>query len=727
MLDYLDVWNPNPLPPLPEPLQRLGDLAYNLWWSWQPEARALFEDLDSAAWDAANHNPVLLLRRLPSRRLREAAADEDYVARLRRVLADFDGYMSAQDTPFARAHPAAAALPAAVAYFSAEFGVHESLAIYSGGLGVLAGDHCKAASDYGLPLVGVGLLYPQGYFSQTIDEAGRQEAHYEKLSLGETPLRPAVLRGEPVLVEFSLAARPIRAQVWYVRVGRVVLLLLDTDIPTNPPRDREVGYKLYGGGPGNRLRQEMVLGLGGAQALAKLGLTPPVWHLNEGHAAFAPLERIRQRVAEGESFAVAQAAVAAGTVFTTHTPVRAGHDEFAESFILAHFDGYARQLRLGEEELLALARRVHDGEPHFSMTTLAFRLSAWHNAVSQLHGTVTREMWHDLWPDRSLADVPVMAITNGVHRPTWLSSQMSALVAAVTGPDQEEDGLPDLRPESLAFIPDEALWTTHQALKARMITFIRHREQLRRERLGLAAEVVAAADRLLDPNALTLGFARRFATYKRALLLFHDPERLAAILNRADRPIQLVYAGKAHPADQQGQAVLAELVAFSQQPAFAGRVVVVEGYDMGLARLLTHGVDVWLNTPRRPQEACGTSGMKAALNGVPNLSVMDGWWAEGYRGDNGWAVSGEDAGGEAATDARDAAEIYRLLDDEVAPAFYASRDEQGLPQRWLPIMRAAMITALERFTGERMVSQYVDQCYLPALDRVHGPAEPAAP
>lgn len=727
MLDHLDVWNPNPLPPLPETLQRLGDLAYNLWWSWQPTARALFEDLDPAAWDDANHNPILLLRRLPRRRLREAAADGDYVARLQAVLADFDGYMAERETPFARAHPEAAALPAAVAYFSAEFGVHESLAVYSGGLGVLAGDHCKAASDFGLPLVGVGLLYPQGYFTQTIDETGQQEAHYEKLNLGETPLRPAVLHGEPVLVEVTIAARPICAQVWYVRVGRVVLLLLDTDIPTNPPRDREVGYKLYGGGPGNRLRQEMVLGLGGAQALARLGLAPPVWHLNEGHAAFAPLERIRQRVARGESFAAAQAIVAAGTVFTTHTPVRAGHDEFSEPFMLAHFDGYAQQLGLNEGEFLALARRSHNGEPHFSMTALAFHLSARHNAVSQLHGTVTREMWRDLWPDRALHEVPVMAITNGVHRPTWMSSQVAAIVDVVTGPDQERDGAPDGPVRALDLIPDELLWSTHRALKERTIAVVRRRERNRRERLGLPAEAIAAVDELLDPALLTVGFARRFATYKRATLLFRDPGRLAAILNRPDRPIQLLFAGKAHPADQQGQAVLADLVSFSQRPEFAGRVVVVEGYDMGLGRLLTQGVDVWLNTPRRPQEACGTSGMKAALNGVPNLSVMDGWWAEAYDGSNGWAVSGEDAGGEDATDARDAEAIYRLLEEEVAPCYYADRDGQGLPRRWMPLMRAAMGTALGHFTAERMVSEYVAQAYVPALQGVHQAAGPAGP
>jgi starch phosphorylase len=724
MLDQLDLWNPNPLPPLPAPLERLGELAYNLWWSWQPAARSLFEHLDPAAWDSTNHNPIVLLRNLPARRLRAAAGDPAYVERYAAVMAAFDGYMAATDTAFARAYPTAAAMPAAVAYFSAEFGVHESLPVYSGGLGVLAGDHCKAASDLGLPLVGVGLLYPQGYFSQTLDETGHQEAHYEKLGLDEAPLRPAILRGEPVIVEVSIAARSVRAQVWYARVGRVVLLLLDTDIATNPPRDREVGYKLYGGGPGNRLRQEMLLGLGGARALAQLGLAPPVWHLNEGHAAFAPLERIRQRVARGEAYEAAHEAVAATTVFTTHTPVRAGHDEFSPEFILAHFDGYAPQLGLGEPEFLDLGRRAHDADTRFSMTTLAFHLSGWHNAVSQLHGEVTRRMWHDLWPERAVEDVPVLAITNGVHRPTWQATVVRTLLDATAGLDTLDDGAPaGGEAHAATLLPDAVLWSAHTQLKELLVDSVRAREAARRERLGADAQAVAAAAELLDPAALTIGFARRFATYKRATLIFRDPARLARLVNDPARPLQLLFAGKAHPADEGGQAYLAEVFAFSQRPEFAGRVVVLEGYDMHLARQLTHGVDVWLNTPRKPHEASGTSGMKAALNGVPNLSVLDGWWAEGYRGDNGWAISGEDAGGDEATDARDAEALYRLLEEDVVPDYY-HRDGQGLPARWLPIMRAAMAGATAMFTAERMVAEYAAACYVPALERAREAPRP---
>jgi glycogen phosphorylase len=720
MLDHLDVWNPYPLPPLPEAIQRLGELPYNLWWSWHPEAEAAFEALDAEAWHIAQHNPVLLLRRLPSRRLRDAAADPAYVARLNEVMAAFDAYMGAADTPVALAYPAAAGLSAAVAYFSAEFGLHQSLPIYSGGLGVLAGDHCKAASDLGLPLVAVGLLYPQGYFSQTLDEHGRQEARYDKLNRAESPLRPAMLAGEPVLVEVSIAGRPVQAQVWYVAVGRIALLLLDTDIPANWPSDREVGYKLYGGGPSDRLRQEMVLGIGGARALAALGLDPPVWHLNEGHAAFAPLERVRAQVAAGKPLQAAREQVARNTVFTTHTPVKAGHDEFSEDFIRAHFEGYPAQLGLSENDFLGLARRDQEYGPRFSMTTLAFRLSGFHNAVSWRHGEVTRAMWHDLWPGVAVEDVPVRAITNGVHRPTWQAPSIAALIDDASPP--QAPGQPGaVSHRALARIPDELLWQTHRALKGRLVDGVREYERSRRVRLGRSHEQVLAVDGLLDPDALTIGFARRFATYKRATLLFHDPARLAAIVHHPERPVQFVFAGKAHPADEGGQALLAQVYAWSQHADFARRLVVVEGYDFALGQLMTRGVDLWLNTPRKPQEACGTSGMKAALNGVPNLSILDGWWIEGYSGDNGWAISGEDAGDTEATDARDADALYRLLESEVAPCFY-DRDGRGLPGAWLTVMRAAIATSMPMFTAERMVAEYAHTFYIPALTAALAPA-----
>ena len=738
----LDPWNPYPLPPLPAPLGRLTELAYNLYWSWHPDAGDLYKAIDSTSWDQCDHNPVRFLRRVAPARLAVAAADGSYVAQLERTLARFDAYLNPpadHQTCFAGAYPDLAGHTGLIAYFSAEFGLHESLPVYSGGLGILAGDHCKAASDLGVPLVGVGLLYAQSYFTQTISGDGVQEARYEKLNMADAPIRPAVRNGLPVMVEVQIGAQPIHAMVWYVLVGRVVLILLDTDVPGNGPEDREVGAKLYGGGPGNRLRQEMILGLGGVRALRQLGLVPLAWHLNEGHAAFAPLEVIREMVAGGTPFETARARVAAATAFTTHTPVKAGHDEFSEAFVLAHFDGFAPQLGLSEDAFLGLARRTHDGANQFSMTALAFHLASRYNAVSRRHGEVSRAMWQDMWPGRPVDEVPIAAITNGVHQATWQAPEVAAMIgqaesggaagyispldgqasllsaqAAMAGNQAVDGASPPSLPAVLDAIPDADLWALRNGLKYRLVQEVRQREHERRDRLGWFNGLVAAADRLLDPGALTLGFARRFATYKRALLLFHDPGRLAAILSAAEQPVQIVFAGKAHPADSEGQAVLQRVYQLSQAPEFRGRIVVLEDYGMDLARLMVQGVDVWLNTPRRPQEASGTSGQKAAMNGVANFSVLDGWWIEGFHGDNGWAVGELEASGDSdSADASDAAALYETLTHQIVPLYYA-RDGAGLPHDWLKVVRAAIRGAVPDFTAERMVREYADRVYVPA-------------
>jgi starch phosphorylase len=683
-----EIWNPHPLPPLPEPLQFLGELVYNLWWSWDPPATAVFADLEPDLWERTGHNPIRLLRAVSHRRLESRAGDGEYVARIAEVARRFEAYLAEGPDP-----------RTGVAYFSAEFGVHESLPIYSGGLGVLAGDICKAASDMGLPLVGVGLLYAQGYFDQTVDDKGAQQASYGKLDMAHAPLLPAILDGAPVILEVTIGARPTMVQVLIAYVGRTPLLLLNTDIAPNRPVDREIGYKLYGGGPGARLRQEMALGIGGVRALRALGFDPRVFHLNEGHAAFATLELAREKVSRGADFATAQREVAARTVFTTHTPVKAGHDEFTAQFMLAHFDGYAPQLKLSEDALLDLGRtRDPHGDGRFSMTSLAFSMADHANAVSERHAQVSRAMWRDLWPGRAESDVPIAAVTNGVHAGTWLALELRAVLGTVDLPraGASED---EIR-AALEGLSDEVLWHLHQGLRARALQAVSDIEAARRVRLELWHEAEAPG---LAPEALTIVWARRFATYKRAGLLFRDPQRLAALVHNPERPVQLVFAGKAHPADEPGQAMLAEVFRWSQDPLFAGRLVLVEGYDLALARLLVQGADVWLNTPIPPQEASGTSGQKAALNGVPQLSIPDGWWAEGFAGDNGWAING------GADDAAAAASLYGLLENEVVPRFYART--QGVPVEWVRTMRGAMGVALARFTARHMLDEYRTRMY----------------
>ncbi|NOX64109.1 MAG: glycosyltransferase family 1 protein [Chloroflexi bacterium] len=701
-------------PVLPKPIERLNELAYNLWWTWSPQAHALFERIDPDLWEETNHNPVKLLHSVAPEQLDALARNRSFLDDLEQVCAAFDAYMNHKETWYHR--HCAQAETELIAYFSAEFGLHESLPIYSGGLGILSGDHCKSASDLGLPFVGVGFLYPQGYFTQRIGEDGEQYASYEKLDFTDLPAVPATdPNGDEVLISVQLPGRDVFARVWQLRIGRVSLYLLDTDVEKNAPADRELSARLYGGDMELRIAQEVVLGIGGVRALRAIGLKPTVWHMNEGHAAFLSLERVRELVQEHRlSFFQAQQVVASSSVFTTHTPVPAGNDAFPFDMIERFFRSYWGQMGLDREGFMNLARwRTPWGE-RFSMTVLAIRFAHFVNGVSALHGHVARKMWRGLWPDTPVEEVPITHVTNGVHTDTWLAPELAELYDLYFhGEWREEPDSPDPW-QGVADIPDKELWDAHQQLRRKALDFLRERVARQRRRHGESPAVVAAAYDLLDPNALTIGFARRFATYKRATLIFRDLERIRRILSHPERPVQIIFSGKAHPADEPGKALIKQVHQLSNTPEFEGRIIFIEDYDMNIARHLVQGVDVWLNNPRRPNEASGTSGQKAALNGIPNLSVLDGWWDEGYNGKNGWAI-GEDREykSEEVQDDADAAALYYLLENEVIPAFF-ERNELGLPPRWLAIMKESIRSCGPAFSMSRQVKDYVNRLYLPA-------------
>lgn len=690
---------------LPQNLSRLRDLAYNLWWTWNPLARQLFEAIDSATWERVNHNPLKLLRDVNASSLDALSRDSNYLARYDAVVAAFHAYMRPSATWYRSAHPNLADQP--IAYFSAEFGLHESLPIYSGGLGILAGDHIKQASDLGLPLVGVGLLYPQGYFTQRLNGDGWQEAIFEQLNYDFIPATLARdTAGREITIEVELDGRMVYVRVWKFQVGRVPLYLLDTDVPQNAPQDRQVAAHLYGGDHETRISQEIVLGIGGVRALRSLNIAPRQWHLNEGHSAFSILERTREFLQQGMSFDQAREAVRASNLFTTHTPVAAGNDVFDYGLVEKHFSLYAPKLGLSIQQFFDLARQ--DG--NFSMTVLALKFSGAANGVSELHGQVARKMWHWLWNDRAEQDVPIGSITNGVHSLFWLAPELSALFDEYFPRDWRDRIDEPLFWNAIDQIPDEKIWAIHCALKSRLLAFVNARHAARER-----SEAQSRDRAPFDSTALTLGFARRFATYKRAVLMFRDAERMKRILNNPDRPVQIFFSGKAHPADDPGKQFIQQVVQRSREPGFAGRIAFIEDYDINVARYLVQGVDVWLNNPRRPLEASGTSGMKASLNGAPNFSVLDGWWREGYRaGANGWAI-GDDKNwdDQEAQDANDAESFYATLENEIAPRYYA-RDANGIPRDWVHIMKAAIETIAPKFSTQRMVKEYVSEYYAAA-------------
>jgi starch phosphorylase len=704
--------SPPGFPDFPRSLARIGELAYDLWWSWTYQAREVFRQLDYSLWRLTAHNPVKMLRMIAPDQVAAKASDPAFMAQYGHAIMLLDRARGAPDTWWSRRLEGRPARP--IAYFSAEFAIHQSLPIYAGGLGVLAGDHCKEASDLGLPIIGVGFMYPQGYFHQYISSEGWQAESYEQLNWADAPVEPAITpQGRPCVVAVPLGSRTVLVSVWRVRLGRVKLYLLDTDLEENAPADRGLSARLYGGDHDVRLQQEIILGMGGVRALRALGSDPAVWHLNEGHAAFVVLQRMHEAVERGRSFEAALEEIRATTIFTTHTPVAAGHDAFRFEMVEQHLAGAWGPLTSHHAAFLELGRHDNGGGPMFNMTALALRTAGASNAVSRLHGKVTTAMWEPVL--QSLGERgTVRTVTNGVHLQTWVSSEMAKLFERHLGDDWRD------RQDDVSFwdrvmaIPDEEVWAARHALRSFLFTFMteRARDLWTREKVSTAR--VVAAGTLLDPAALTIGFARRFTSYKRPELVFHDSARLIRILTDPRRPVQLVFAGKAHPADSTGKEHLQRVFARALDPAFGGRVAFVDDYDLHVAHFLAQGCDVWMNTPRKPMEASGTSGIKASVNGVPHLSVGDGWWAEGFTGSNGWLIDGGSAtDDQAAADAADAAALYRLLEENVVPTFYA-RDDRGLPRAWLCIVKEAIRTVAPRFCTRRMVKEYAEGMYAAA-------------
>ena len=701
---------------LPDELNRLGELAYNLWWTWIPEAQRLFSHIDSSLWERLNHNPVLFLRQVERARLNSVTQSQAYSALYKRIFADFDRYMAAEDTWFKRNHSDLQNFP--IAYFSSEFGLHETLPIYAGGLGILSGDHLKEASDLGLPLVALGFIYTQGYFSQHITDQGEQEAHRVVLNFDDLPVIPLVdEEGKALSVSVDLPGRTVHARLLEIQVGRIPLYLLDSNVPENSPEDQDLTARLYSSDMDLRISQEVLLGIGGVRALRKLGYNPQGWHMNEGHSAFITLEQIRELVRAGSRFQEARERIKARNIFTTHTPVPAGSDEFPLDLIERYFEGYWPELGLTRDEFIDIAQREMPWGPTFSMPVLAMRNSAKRNGVSELHGQVAREMWNFLWPERAEDEVPISHITNGVHTGSWLARRLGELFDQYIGPDWlEQIDDPNIW-EAVNEIPDQALWEVRRHQKRRLLASIRERARRQWMEGDFHPVQVVTSGTLLDPYALTIGFARRFATYKRAGLVLSDLERVLAMANEPNRPVQFIFAGKAHPADEPGQALIKEIYSKIKQAENGGRMVFLEDYDIKLGRLPVQGADVWLNTPRRPNEASGTSGQKAALNGVLNFSIMDGWWREGYNGRNGWIIGEDkDYADEEAQDQADAESLYRTLENEIIPLYYNHRTPGELPGEWLRMVKESIRSLAPRFSMRRMLKQYTEQLYLPVME-----------
>jgi starch phosphorylase len=708
-------------PTVPDALAPLTVIARNLWWTWNPRARHLFARIDAELYDRVAHNPLALLKRASQRRLDELARDDSYLRALSEIERCQHDYLH-RPSWFEQKYGKEAASLGRIAYFSMEFGVHECLPVYSGGLGVLAGDHLKSASDLGLPLVGVGLAFSQGYFRQSLDIEGWQNERYPPNDWHDLPVFPVNDEaGKRIEVSVTLpragARRDVKIQAWRADVGRVPLYLLDADFEANAPEDRALTNTLYGGDRAHRICQEILLGVGGVRLLRALGVPAGVCHMNEGHSAFLALERVRQIMTEhGASFVVASEVASAGNVFTTHTPVPAGNDAFAHDLAKPYLELLGEPLGMSGDEIARIGRVEPEREgAEFSMPVLAIRMADRYNGVSMLHGREARAMWNVLWPGLGVDEVPIGAITNGVHVPTWLDGELGELYARYLGADFLERSTDPATWARILEIPDEELWSAHARRKERTVAAIRARLRSG-ERKG-PAEDPSRIERLLDPGALTIGFARRFATYKRGSLLLRDPGRLQRILSQANKPVQLVFSGKAHPQDWGGKELIREIVRASTNDAFRGRILFVEDYDMGVARALVAGVDVWLNTPRRPLEASGTSGMKAGLNGALNASILDGWWVEGYAGDNGFAIGrGEEYADAGQGDNVEAQALYRLLEDDIVPLYY-ERDAQGLPRAWIARMKRSIASIAPAFNTTRMVREYVETYYAPGLRR----------
>ncbi len=698
---------------VPNELARLREIAYNLWWSWTPRARRFFSTIDTALW-ATYRNPVQLLINIEPHQWERLIEDGGaFMSDYRRLVRDFDRYMSPETTPFQQQFADYDGEP--IAYFSTEFGLHECLGIYSGGLGVLSGDHAKAASDYGLPFIGIGILYRSGYFHQSVDSDGDQDhvfANYDFNRLPVSPLQSST--GRDLVVSIDLPGRDVKAKVWQLRVGRVNLYLLDTDIPENDIADRPITSQLYVRGREMRLCQELVLGIGGVHVLRELGIQPAAWHMNEGHSAFLNLERVRGFIRDGLSWDEAAKTVAADTVFTTHTPVPAGNEAFDTHLVEKYLAEYAKGVGVETKRIIDLGFSYPEGGSQpFNLTALAIRMSRYVNGVSKLHGEVSSHMWHHLFDDKTAADLPVDYVTNGVHVATWLGHDMRTLVEEEIGADWNEHLTDEDFWAKVRDLPDKELWDAHNHQKERMIRLVRSRLVEQFARHGKSPDEMREVSAVLDPQALTIGFARRFATYKRAGLIFQDIARLKSIIMNADRPVQIIFSGKAHPADMPGQDLVRHIFNIAFHSELAGRIIFLEDYEMRVCRHLVQGVDVWLNTPRRPREASGTSGMKAAMNGAPNLSISDGWWPEAYNSKNGWLISdGREYDNEEMQDYEDSSSFYDILEQQVVPAYYENR-EQGVPTDWVAIMKDSMATIIPAFSAARMLTDYTRKFYMP--------------
>ena len=699
---------------LPERFSRLSELAYNLWWTWQPEAARLFGRLDYDLWERLGHNPIRFLREVSQARWDLAIKNREYLAVYDRVFAAFESYMNQKDTWTTQKYPELISRP--IAYFSMEFGLHETLPIYSGGLGVLAGDHLKEASDLGLPLTGVGFMYAQGYFSQRITEDGWQEALNNMLDLNHLPVLPVLDgAGERVCVDVEFPDRTVALGLWELRIGRIPLYLLDSNLDSNTDFDRQLTARLYWSDLDRRVMQELLLGVGGVRALRALEYNPSVWHMNEGHAAFLTLERAREYVESGHTFEEAIETTRGQNVFTTHTPVPAGNDEFPLWLIEKYLAALWPQLNLTRDQFFEIARHQLPQGEMFSMGILALRNSNGRNAVSELHGRVSRKMWHFLWKEDDENEVPITHVTNGVHVSNWMARRLFNLFSDYLGADwYEHHDDPELW-SNIEEIPDAELWAVRLHQKRKLAFYMRERVRDRWLTGGFHPVQVVSSGVLINPYALTIGFARRFATYKRASLVMTDIERLLSIINRPNMPVQIIFAGKAHPADEPGKQLIQQVYRQVKRAETGGRLVFLEDYDMNLARYLVQGVDVWMNTPRRPLEASGTSGMKAALNGALNFSVLDGWWREAYNGQNGWAI-GQDKELESQNvqDAQDAESLYTTLENEIIPMYY-DRDQRDLSHEWVTHIKNSMKTNIPQFSTRRMVKEYVKRLYIKAL------------
>ncbi|TNE44794.1 MAG: alpha-glucan family phosphorylase [Deltaproteobacteria bacterium] len=706
---------------LPESLQALHTLAYNLKWSWTPSTQELFAQINPTLWKESRSNPVEVLKNTEESRLTELAADESFVAKVNAEHKALEAYLS--DTAPSLAGEVGQglakgieSLSGPIAYFSMEYGITESLPIYAGGLGVLAGDHTKSASDLNIPFVGIGMMYRSGYFEQSLDENGLQQSLYPERDFSNLPVLPVLDgEGQPLILDIPLPHRKLFFRIWEAKVGRSTLYLLDTQLNTNREEDRELTAKLYGGDTTTRICQELLIGVGGVRALQAMGVNASVYHLNEGHAAFVGIERVRQAIEQDGSLSLEQAIeqVKGSQVFTTHTPVPAGHDRFMTDMVRPYFQALLPENQHGNiQDLLELGLEYKDHmNSLFCMTVLALHTCRACNGVSKIHGDVSRKMWQHLWPQSEADDVPIGHITNGIHAATWTSTTYSKLFDQYIGEGWESHLVDDAAWNKVNEIPAGALWDARQACKAALIDFARYRVRLQRSIRNESAEALEAANSILDPNAFTIGFARRFAPYKRATLIFSDSERLSAILNNSERPVQILFAGKAHPHNREGQALIQTIHDFAKKPEFAGKIVLLENYDMAVGRHLVQGVDLWLNNPTPPQEASGTSGQKVAFNGGVNLSILDGWWDEGYNGENGWAIGdGKLFDQVQQQNDHDVNSMYSLLENDIVPMYY-NRDADGVPQEWIAKVRKAMQTLISPFNTHRMVRDYLTDIY----------------